>query len=297
MVERARSRRLNGNAHANGGDREEMAANDLVDSTARGPEPTADQWAEAITASWQQAVASILRTGRLLIEAKAALRAEVGHGAWLKMVKDKLPFKQRTADYLMEIARHPVLGNSQYIANLPPSWATLLKLCSLPDDVIKEMIADERIKPEMTGADAEQLIKEHREAGLYKFEDLVAALNTINKFRKRWQDVAELAGHLDFEREGTPDPDDLPPVAEWITALHAGLAAEQRRLEQISDEEEEAERAEIDSRIAPMTDAELKAFAGDDKNTLTERSRARAEAKRRNLPWHSQQWQHGEGVA
>jgi hypothetical protein len=48
------------------------------------------QWAARISAAWQQSVTSIIETGRLLTEAKAAL----DHGEWLPMVESDLPFSE-----------------------------------------------------------------------------------------------------------------------------------------------------------------------------------------------------------
>ena len=273
MAERIPSKRL-----ANGGDRAQMLANDLTTSIARGPEPTADQWAEAITASWQRAVASIIRTGRLLIEAKAKLR----HGEWGPMV-EKLPFSHRTANYLMAIAEHRVLSNSQFVANLPPCWATLSDLAGLPDEEVEAMIADGRINPGMERADAAEIIKEHREAGLYKFEDLAAAISTIAKFTTKWPEAAEVAERLDMEGDGTPDLDDLPKVSAWVSDLHTAMLAERARWEQLAEEEAEEE----DRRIAAMPEDELREQARS--RFPIDSSRAHAEAMRRNLPWAYQQ--------
>jgi len=43
-----------------------------------------------IAGSWRQQLASILRTGQLLREAKSSLK----HGEWLKLLSDGLPFKE-----------------------------------------------------------------------------------------------------------------------------------------------------------------------------------------------------------
>ena len=110
MTERARPKRLNGDGH----DSARVLADELVASAVRGPAPTAAQWAEAITASWQQAVASIIKIGKLLIRAKD----QVDHGEWGPLVK-QLPFSHRTANCLMAIADHPIIGDLQCIANCP----------------------------------------------------------------------------------------------------------------------------------------------------------------------------------
>src|SRR5580658_8460986 len=65
------------------------------------------QWAARISAAWQQSVTSIIETGRLLTEAKAAL----DHGEWLPMVESDLPFQRNTAQRLMKIAADSRLAN------------------------------------------------------------------------------------------------------------------------------------------------------------------------------------------
>lgn len=53
-------------------------------------------------------VESIIRTGKLLIEAKAKLK----HGDFIAMLRSDLPFRERTAQRLMCIARRPNLANA-----------------------------------------------------------------------------------------------------------------------------------------------------------------------------------------
>ena len=82
------------------------------------------RWAVRIQAACQKSVEAILETGRLLIEAKAALP----HGAFDAMVRDQLPFSIRTAQMLMAVAAHPVIANANHGSLLPPSWRTLYEL-------------------------------------------------------------------------------------------------------------------------------------------------------------------------
>lgn len=65
------------------------------------------QWAPVIMAAWGDAVASVIKTGRLLAEAKAM----VAHGEWERLVGDLLPFGDRCAQSLMRIAAHDRLSN------------------------------------------------------------------------------------------------------------------------------------------------------------------------------------------
>lgn len=87
-------------------------------------------WPQRISAAWQKSVEGILETGRLLIEAKAALP----HGSFLKMVEEELPFKENTARRLMAIASDTRLSNRAHAPDLPPSWNTLYELTKLDDE-------------------------------------------------------------------------------------------------------------------------------------------------------------------
>src|SRR5690349_19379128 len=84
----------------------------LIKNGGREGQNVAAEYAKRITAAWLKSVESILETGRLLVEAKAAL----DHGQWLKMFsgmfeRGNVPFGVRTAQMLMAIAEHPVIGN------------------------------------------------------------------------------------------------------------------------------------------------------------------------------------------
>ena len=96
---------------------------------------------------------SIIETGRLLNEAKDSLP----HGEWGRMVKGKLPFDVRTAERLMEIARHPVIGNATHVSHLPPSWGTLYELSRIPEERCLGLIEDKTIHAGMTRDDATAL--------------------------------------------------------------------------------------------------------------------------------------------
>ena len=86
-------------------------------------------WLERISATWRKSVEAIVETGRLLVEAKAA----VSHGEWGDLI-EQLPFSHRTANYLMQIAAHPVLSNSQTSASLPATWTALAELARIPEE-------------------------------------------------------------------------------------------------------------------------------------------------------------------
>ena len=113
-----------------------------------------------IKAAWQKAVSSSIETGQLLIKAKAALE----HGEWGKLFEgdDKLPFGQDTSGRLMKIARNPVLINSDFNRNLPPSWQTLYALTQLTQRQLERAIADGTITAETTQEEAIALVRPGR---------------------------------------------------------------------------------------------------------------------------------------
>jgi N6-adenosine-specific RNA methylase IME4 len=111
-------------------------------------------FAERITKAHGQAVGAFLETGRVLIEAKAALP----HGDFEAMVETDLPFGSRTARMLMAIARHPVLANRKHVSALPPSWGTLYELTKLPKPVLEAALTDGRITPRMERKDVVALL-------------------------------------------------------------------------------------------------------------------------------------------
>lgn len=84
-------------------------------------------WIGEIAAAWSASVASLFRTGDLLMEAKAALP----YGEFGNLIKNRLPFGVRTAQRLLEIAGDARLREPSVRRILPPSIPTLLKLSKL----------------------------------------------------------------------------------------------------------------------------------------------------------------------
>jgi hypothetical protein len=105
-----------------------------------------DGWTKLIATAWQKGVEAILETGRLLIEAREGPN-KLPHGQFEAMVKLKLPFNERTAQRLMEIARHPVISNATHVSLLPPSWGTLYELTRVPNEILLTKIKDGSITP------------------------------------------------------------------------------------------------------------------------------------------------------
>jgi hypothetical protein len=120
----------------------------------RGNKPkTVTEWRTYITEPWQNAVDSIIETGRRLLEAKDG----VEYGEWGKIFKNNKPFSVVTAKKLICIAEHPVLSNRSHVNGLPPSWGTLYELSQIPEPLMLQMLEEGKIHPELTRREAEQL--------------------------------------------------------------------------------------------------------------------------------------------
>ncbi len=104
-----------------------------------------DGWATRILAAWQKTVSNIVETGQALIDAKA----DLDHGAFLKMVEGRLPFQRRTAERLMTIASHSVLSNASHASHLPASWMTLAELARLDASTVERLIESGEINPRL----------------------------------------------------------------------------------------------------------------------------------------------------
>jgi hypothetical protein len=112
--------------------------------------------AARINAAWQQGVASILETGRLLIEAKAALEPD----SYEAMEARKLNFGPATARKLMLIAGNKVICS--HANKLPASWDTLYTLTTLDkklgEGTLLARIKDGTITPKVERKDVAALL-------------------------------------------------------------------------------------------------------------------------------------------
>lgn len=111
---------------------------------------TPEEAASHVCEAWQNAVESIVETGRRLVLAKE----KVGHGNWLPTVQ-LLPFSEATAQRLMQIARHPDLSNPAHGRDLPATWRTLAVLAQLPPGEVTKRIEAGEITPELDRATAQ----------------------------------------------------------------------------------------------------------------------------------------------
>jgi len=250
---------------------------------------TVDEFATRIRTNWRKLAEGIIETGKLLIKAKEVL----GHGQWQTMFDEnnpnRLPFGDRTAQMLMQIAKHPIISNPKFISVLPASWGTLHKLADLPDKALEAMLADGTISADTTSKEVDELRKKIRGDGIYIWANLREGLNTLIKFQANWPDPTEIADQVieEYWDEGTPLRE-LAVLPQWITGLCNAckqLEEESERKEQLNRERqrelESEDEAELDSEDEPA----LKARRSTKKLSFAERTRreiARARMRLRN---------------
>jgi hypothetical protein len=147
----------------------------------------AEYWAPRINAEWRKSVEGILGVGRQLIAAKKACE----HGEFLRLFKghenavsEPLPFGDRSARMLMELAVHPVLSDRKFVSDLPQSWGTLYELTKLDDEQIVAGIKAGEITADMTRADAHALRSDLiAQPETPPHEEMAAAVkNAVTKF-------------------------------------------------------------------------------------------------------------------
>jgi hypothetical protein len=184
---------------------------------------TAGQFVEQITTSWRGAVESIIRTGQLLVRAKAVL----DHGEFGDMIASKLPFGARTAQMLMKIASHPIIGNTKHVSHLPPSWGTLHALTSFPDDALKGLLADGTINPEIQRSEVNTIYERIVSEGIYWYKDLRFVLMKLSKISRKQAHPVALAMYLcdreQAERDGGEviEAYELSLLVPWLGVLQA----------------------------------------------------------------------------
>ena len=111
-------------------------------------------WVAKITTAWRKPLEAFFEVGDLLIAAKK----KMGHGNWTRMCETKLPFKIDTARRLMDIAADQWLRETAHGPFLPRSWRTLFELTQWSDECLTVALAQGLIFPEMTRADAVNLL-------------------------------------------------------------------------------------------------------------------------------------------
>lgn len=118
----------------------------------------ADDFADAISARWQDSVVAIIDVGKLLLGAKHALP----HGEFGRMVEsDRVAFEMRTAQRLMAIAEHSLLSNTAHGSHLPSAWGTLYELTKAPEDALDGLPTGSRRRPKRTASAARRRTSNH----------------------------------------------------------------------------------------------------------------------------------------
>lgn len=112
-----------------------------------------EQSAAYIVDAWQQAVASIVETGRRLVE----VRDRTGYGGWDDVIA-LLPFTDRACQMLMKVARHPTIANPKHASHFPASWYTLYQLSRVVD--LDERLARGEITPATERSDVQRWLGE-----------------------------------------------------------------------------------------------------------------------------------------
>lgn len=208
-------------------------------------------FAAKITSAWQKAVASIIETGQLLIQAKrdltygqfASLFDDPPSGDWGASAERRVPFSQRTAERLMKIARNGVLEIRHMCRNLPASWGTLYVLTCIPEKRLEELIEQGKVHPGLIRRDAERLIGKvvfGRLAGAIKV--LVAAMGEHRHQTEAL--VANLRQVLDEEQWGPFYH--LDRLSAWIAGFDAAWKQADRKW---SRKKKQATKAYIEDKV------------------------------------------------
>ncbi len=114
---------------------------------------------------------SIIETGEQLLEAKKT----AGHGGWQKLfdsgaLERPIRFSVRTARRYMAIAgkagdlKVAALAKSDDMSVFPASVTTLEAIAKLPDELLRQALADGRINPDMELSDVRKLRRETKRA-------------------------------------------------------------------------------------------------------------------------------------
>jgi Protein of unknown function (DUF3102) len=190
------------------------------------------RWAKRIRAASRKTVESMIQTGKLLIEAKRKL----GHGDFVAMVRNDLPFKERTAQRLMNIARSPAISKASNWSLLPPHLSTLHDLAALPPETFDVKIASGAINPDAT---REQLriesprerpsapltSEESHEAFLRANKNrVVEAVLDLRRINSAPDEIAALLADGSRKQFKT----DLAQAIQFLTALQAALDQNER---------------------------------------------------------------------
>jgi N6-adenosine-specific RNA methylase IME4 len=123
------------------------------------PVAQADLWAGRVRASMRETFTGVLETGKILIQAKAALP----HRQWLPML-EKAGLKPRTAQVWMAVACNPQFANASPDSLLPPCVTTLNWISRLPEDVYQRLLAEGVINSTVSGTVIKEQLRELKQA-------------------------------------------------------------------------------------------------------------------------------------
>lgn len=121
-------------------------------------------YVKRIREQWQKSLEAILETGRIIVEAKAALL----HGEFDRMIDQELPFSRMTAFRLATISEDHRLSNVAHAQHLPPHWYTLYELTKVSDEVFESGLKTGLINPDMTRKEVEKLQLSGRTAPTFR---------------------------------------------------------------------------------------------------------------------------------
>jgi hypothetical protein len=79
------------------------------------------------------------------------------HGAWLEMIKERMPFSRHVVHRLMVIADHEQITNVEHAPHLPAAWSILYDLTHLTAEQFEIALTAGQIHPKMTRKDVRAL--------------------------------------------------------------------------------------------------------------------------------------------
>jgi hypothetical protein len=194
--------------------------------------PSVGYYVAWIKSEWRTATASLIETGRILIEAKKNL----DHGEFGPMIRTKLPFGERTAEKLMAIARHPIISNPTHESHLPPRQEALYLMTRLPLEELEKMLADGTINPNTERKHVEKILLNIRKDGLDNTKNLYDAIEVLQTFRNKWREPTNLAARA-VDDDGV-DLEELPLLSPWIEKFNAAAQRAKKVIVESVEEED-----------------------------------------------------------
>jgi hypothetical protein len=145
-------------------------------------------WVAKILDAHRRSLGGIIDIGNTLIEAKD----DLGHGEWLPMVDNDLPYGRKVAEQYMRVARHPRTSNSSNWTILPPILSTLVEIIKLSDEEFEKRKKDGTIHQEMTCKDVTSRIKPHNPPKLPSGETLLDEFVTLVRELKQSMEAGDI---------------------------------------------------------------------------------------------------------